>query len=125
MKRIISLLLVVVLACAFVGCSNRNKYSEEAISAAEATIMYSEQYFDGIISLEETGENIDVVVKDLLVYLELDETKEKPTYQNDNALYTKISDVLALYIQEYFYDGGQIANIKESVDNLKEEIGYE
>ena len=100
----------------------REKYSDEAIKAATATIMYSEQYFDGTITAEQAQVYIQNVTDELNMYHELDSENSR-TYWDDSVICSKLSLVSLLYINEKYF-GGNIAEIKEEVDFLREEIRY-
>lgn len=98
----------------------KEKYSDEAIKAATATIMYSEQYFNGDISVETACKNISKVSDSFHAYVE--SLGDDATWQ-DETMAINISSLSLSFATESL-SGGYIAEIKESVDNLKEDINY-
>lgn len=80
MKKTISLLLVVVLACVFVGCST-SKYSDTAINSAKKAIEYANDYLNGYTEAEDIEEKLQLIEDDLSKYIL--ENTDLSTTEND------------------------------------------
>lgn len=115
MKKLIALLLVVVLSISICGCSNRNKYSEEAIEAAENTIIYAEKYLNGEINSDKAKNEIEEIEAKFAEYMESNEDTD--TYDNDGWIGGKISGIeVFVYTEDDQELEKQIKSLKEMIN---------
>ncbi len=114
MKKIIALLLAVVLAVSICGCSSRSKYSEEAIEAAENTIIYAEKYLNGEISSDNAKREIEKIDEKFAEYMKANEDAD--TYDNDGWIGGKISGIeVFVYTEDNQELEKQIKSLKEMI----------
>lgn len=124
MKKVAAFLLTIVLVLCVCGCS-QYKCRDEAKKYGESAIFYAEQYIDGVITVEKARENISIISDELEDYCD---TTHNDTLKSDMKLCesTLSLAVRNLYFEFYNeeYTGGQIADIKETVEDIKKYISY-
>ncbi|MCH5297872.1 MAG: hypothetical protein J1E85_09405 [Ruminococcus sp.] len=114
MKRLIGLLLVVILSVIICGCSNRNQYSEEAIKAAENTIIYAEKYLNGEFNSDKAKNEIEKIEEKFAEYMKANEDAD--TYDNDGWIAGKISGIeVFVYTEDNQELEKQIKSLKEMI----------
>ena len=128
MKRLIAILfavvLAVVLAVGICGCS-QYKCRDEVKKFGESAIFYAEQYINGIILAEEAYENISVIADEFDEYLDVkqDDTLDSSMELCESTLYLEICNLHLEFFNEK-YTGGEIANIKDEIEDIKKTISY-
>lgn len=109
MKKIIVLLLAFILLFSFCNCSGE-KYSENAITAAQDAIQISELYIEGKVNCDYASREIKSIGDELSEYIL--ENQDLPTTENDKWINGKIG---------FLFDE-DVEELKENISDLQKMI---